>query len=85
MDRYYFHRKNEGVYFHLKKYDYLYKMDRIRENIIYDEYKITKEKMIDFLDLVFSQYAKIKIENLKLKEEIKTLKKDYAFREESPS
>ena len=60
-------------------------MDRIRENIIYDEYKITKEKMIDFLDLVFSQYAKIKIENLKLKEEIKTLKKDYAFREESPS
>lgn len=61
-------------------------MDAIRENIIYDEYQITKEKMIDFLDLIFSQYQKVKIENLKLKNEIKTLNKEYyALREESPS
>ncbi len=61
-------------------------MDAIRENIIYDEYQITKEKMINFLDLIFSQYQKVKIENLKLKNEIKTLNKEYyALREESPS
>ena len=61
-------------------------MDPIRENIIYDEYQITKEKMIDFLDLIFSQYQKVKIENLKLKNEIKTLNKEYyALREESAS
>ena len=61
-------------------------METIRENIIYDEYQITKEKMIDFLDLIFSQYQKVKIENLKLKNEIKTLNKEYyALREESAS
>ena len=61
-------------------------MDPIRENIIYDEYQITKEKMIDFLDLIFSRYQKVKIENLKLKNEIKTLNKEYyALREESAS
>ena len=42
--------------------------------------------MIDFLDLIFSQYQKVKIENLKLKNEIKTLNKEYyALREESAS
>ena len=61
-------------------------MDPIRENIIYDEYQITKEKMIDFLDLIFSQYQKVKIENLKLKNEIKNINKEYyALREESAS
>ena len=61
-------------------------MDPIRENIIYDEYQITKEKMIDFLDLIFSQYQKVKIENLKLKNEIKNLNREYyALREESAS
>ena len=51
-------------------------MDRVIENEIYQEYEITKEKLNDFLELIFSQYRKIKLENLQLKEEIKTLNKD---------
>ncbi len=54
--------------------------------MICEEYKITKEKIIDFLDLIFSQYQKVKIENLKLKNEIKNLNREYyALREESAS
>lgn len=56
------------------------------ENMICEDYKITKEKIIDFLDLIFSQYQKVKIENLKLKNEIKNLNREYyALREESAS
>jgi len=54
-------------------------MDNIIENEIFREYEITKEKLADFLELIFSQYRKVKLENLKLKEEIKTLNKDLSF------
>jgi len=58
--------------------------DEIQNNIITQEYFITKEKLDDFLDLIFSQYQKVKMENLKLKEKIKTLEKTY-LREDSGS
>jgi hypothetical protein len=41
------------------------------------DYEITREKLIDYFDMLFLQFQKLKRENLKLKEEIKTLKKDY--------
>jgi hypothetical protein len=41
------------------------------------EYEITREKLIDYFDMLFLQFQKLKRENLKLKEEIKTLQKDY--------
>ena len=39
--------------------------------------EITREKLIDYFDMLFLQFQKLKTENLKLKEEIKTLQKDY--------
>jgi len=41
------------------------------------DYEITREKLIDYFDMLFLQFQKLKRENLKLKEEIKTLQKDY--------
>ena len=75
MDRYYFHRKNEGVYFHLKKSLILNKMDEETQET--RDYEITREKLIDYFDMLFLQFKKLRKENLKLKEEIKTLQKDY--------
>ena len=41
------------------------------------DYEITREKLIDYFDMLFLQFKKLRKENLKLKEEIKNLKKDY--------
>ena len=41
------------------------------------DYEITREKLIDYFDMLFLQFKKLRKENLKLKEEIKTLQKDY--------
>tara|TARA_R110002126_G_scaffold30648_2_gene99921 strand:+ start:979 stop:1236 length:258 start_codon:yes stop_codon:yes gene_type:complete len=75
MDRYYFRRMDEGVYFHLKKSLILNKMDEETQET--RDYEITREKLIDYFDMLFLQFKKLRKENLKLKEEIKTLQKDY--------
>ena len=67
---------DEGVYFHLKKSLILNKMDQETPQEI-REYEITREKLIDYFDMLFLQFKKLRKENLKLKEEIKTLQKDY--------
>ena len=40
------------------------------------EYQITREKLIDYFDMLFLQFQKLRKENLELKLIIKTLQKD---------